>query len=157
LLKNEDKVAQANLLSFAAEKMEMLHRDNFVHGDFLARNVCLDWAGQKLYFLDNDRTRHWPFSPPFWRPRRNLAQFCYNLMLLDGAGDSPLPEAFLRSYAEMRPDWPVSRRQEEVARVLQQVQQRWERDGEWELARRKQKQAAAKADAQAGCEPKVQL
>lgn len=142
------KGEQRELLAFTAERLARFHLDHFVHGDFLPRNACVDTQAGHLYFLDNDRTHHWPFRPPFQRQRRNLAQFCYNLMLLDGSGQSPLPADFLQAYAEARPDWSLSRRQAEIARVQAQCDRRWKKHGDFELAKRKKllSQAASKAD-----------
>lgn len=131
---------QQNLLAFTAEQLARFHRDNFVHGDFLPRNVCVDSQAGHLYFLDNDRTHHWPFPPPFVRPRRNLAQFCYNLMLLDGSGQSRLPDGFLKAYAEARPDWSLPRRRTEIALVQAQCDCRWKKHGVRELAWRERRQ-----------------
>jgi len=130
---------QQHLLAFAAESLARFHRDHFVHGDFLPRNVCVDSQGGHLYFLDNDRTHHWPFPPPFLRQRRNLAQFCYNLMLLDGSGQSSLPADFLQAYAEARPDWSLRRRRAEIALVQAQCDRRWAMHGVRELAWREKR------------------
>jgi hypothetical protein len=131
---------QRRLLQLSAEELARFHRDRFVHGDFLPRNACVDVAAGALYFLDNDRSRRWPFRPPFFRQRRNLAQFCYNVMLVDGSGDSPLPEWFLHAYAEARVDWPATRRRAEIALVLMQCARRWRQHGRNELAWRRRLQ-----------------
>ncbi|HQL87320.1 MAG: hypothetical protein BWX73_01817 [Lentisphaerae bacterium ADurb.Bin082] len=153
LVRATGKGEQQELLAFTAERLARFHLDHFVHGDFLPRNACVDTQAGHLYFLDNDRTRHWPFLPPFQRQRRNLAQFCYNLMLLDGSGQSPLPADFLKAYAEARPDWSLSRRQAEVARVQAQCDRRWKKYGDGELAWREKRRRQAGAVVSKAGEP----
>ena len=105
----------------AAKELARLHSLHFVHGDFLPRNACLDSGG--FYFLDNDKTWHWPFMPPWFLRVRNLEQFAYNLMLQGGLEtcDMELPGGFLDAYAQ------ASSVDVDRGRLLSRARARWER------------------------------
>lgn len=134
--KHNDDMRDKILVS-CAQELSRFHQDHFVHGDFLPRNACLELSSKRLYYLDNDRTRLWPCPPPFHCQRRNLAQFCYNLLLQAGHYDLAMPTAFLQAYVQAR-GWPEKRRQAECNRVIAQITARWQRYGEKEAARLKQ-------------------
>jgi len=136
LLQTHDGQTRDDILARCGMELQRFHADHFVHGDFLPRNACLDTATNRLYYLDNDRTRLWPCPPPFYCQRRNLAQFCYNLLLQDGAYDLAMPNAFLNGYLQATP-WPAKRRQAEYQRVIAHITTRWQRYGEREAARLK--------------------
>ena len=84
----------------AGRDLARLHSDHFLHGDYLPRNACFSERG--TVFLDNDKTRLWPFMPPWFLHRRNLEQFIYNLMLQKGLEvcHLELPMLFWEAYAE---------------------------------------------------------
>lgn len=71
-------------LTQLALEVRRLHLLGFVHGDLTPFNILIDTAGPKasFFFVDNDRTRHYPNWLPqlFWR--RNLVQL--NRFLLPG-------------------------------------------------------------------------
>ena len=68
-----------------ASLVRRFHDAGFVHGDLVASNLFLrptGAAGVEFFFMDNDRTRHYPswLPQPFWK--RNLIQL--NRMPLPG-------------------------------------------------------------------------
>lgn len=71
-------------LKEAAELVRRFHDAGFVHGDLVATNLLVAGGGSahRLFFMDNDRTRHYPawLPQPFWK--RNLIQL--NRMPLAG-------------------------------------------------------------------------
>lgn len=136
LLQTYDDSGRAELLAHCAAQLQRFHSDHFVHGDFLPRNACFDTASKRLFYLDNDRTRLWPCRPPFASQRRNLAQFCYNLLLQAEGYDLTMPNAFLNAYLQATA-WSEKRRQAEYQRIIAHITTRWRRFGEKELARLK--------------------
>ena len=108
----------------AGRELALLHKDGFVHGDFLPRNTMLD--GDRFFFLDNDKSAHRGF---FFLQRRNLDQFTYNLMYLMGTDSChhELPMAFLESYASTA-QWGEERKQAEFARILAKAEKRWQNE-----------------------------
>ncbi|NLE54028.1 MAG: hypothetical protein GX617_03740 [Lentisphaerae bacterium] len=136
LLQTQDASARENILTRCGSELQRFHADHFVHGDFLPRNACLNTATKQLFYLDNDRTRLWPCPPPFFCQRRNLAQFCYNLLLQAGCYDLAMPNAFLNAYLQAT-SWTEKRRQAEYQRVVAHITARWQRFGEKEAARLK--------------------
>jgi tRNA A-37 threonylcarbamoyl transferase component Bud32 len=52
-----------------------MHRQGIVHGDLRPGNILARWADGRwqLFFLDNERTRRWPWMPTRLR-RKNLVQ-----------------------------------------------------------------------------------
>ena len=71
-------------LKQAAELVRRFHDAGFVHGDLVATNLFVVPGdnGIQVFFMDNDRTRHYPIwlPQPFWK--RNLIQL--NRMPLPG-------------------------------------------------------------------------
>jgi hypothetical protein len=71
-------------LKQAAELVRRFHDAGFVHGDLVPTNLLVVPGnnGIQLFFMDNDRTRHYPtwLPQPFWK--RNLIQL--NRMPLPG-------------------------------------------------------------------------
>ena len=111
-----------NAVIAAGKCLALLHADKFLHGDYLPRNTCLQ--NGKIVFLDNDKSSHWNFMPPFFLRRRNLDQFAYNLLVLSGLESScdTLSLAFIDAYcqeAKLAPA-PIS------AKVMAKAKKRWE-------------------------------
>ena len=111
-----------NAVASAGKCLAQLHADKFLHGDYLPRNTCLQ--NGKIVFLDNDKSSHWDFMPPFFLRRRNLDQFAYNLLVLSGLDSyrDALSLAFIDAYcqeAKLSPV-PIS------AKVMAKAKQRWE-------------------------------
>ncbi len=121
ILQSGSRADAAEAVKTSAEELARLHSRHFVHGDFLPRNACLDSSG--FYFLDNDKTWHWPFMPPWFLRVRNLEQFAYNLMLQGGLEtcDMELPGCFLDAYAA------ASSVNVDRGRLLSRARARWER------------------------------
>ncbi|MGH7847587.1 MAG: lipopolysaccharide kinase InaA family protein [Candidatus Binatia bacterium] len=63
------------LCQLAAE-VARLHERGFVHGDLTPYNILVRTgsAGAAFFFLDNDRTRRYPFWLGHWQWKRNLVQ-----------------------------------------------------------------------------------
>ena len=118
-----DLEAAKNAVQAAGRDLAKLHADKFLHGDYLPRNTCLEDG--RIVFLDNDKTSHWPFMPPFSQRRRNLEQFAYNLMLLKGLEEChmELPKILLESYFAAAPRGDAARQTETV---LRKATARWE-------------------------------
>ncbi|MGH7772398.1 MAG: lipopolysaccharide kinase InaA family protein [Candidatus Binatia bacterium] len=53
-----------------------LHRHGFVHGDLVPSNILVQAGegGITFFYMDNDRTRHYPLQSPHFLMRRNLVQ-----------------------------------------------------------------------------------
>lgn len=83
----------------AAFLLRRFHRSGFVHGDLVASNLFVSYAGAqaKFYFMDNDRTRRYPAWMPQSLWRRNLLQL--NRMPLPGISLQDRMR-FLKSYLE---------------------------------------------------------
>ena len=111
-----------NAVIAAGKDLASLHADHFLHGDYLPRNTCLQ--NGKIIFLDNDKSSHWDFSPPFFLKRRNLDQFAYNLLLLSGLDcyRDALSLAFIDAYCQAAKlaAAPIS------AKVMAKAKKRWE-------------------------------
>ena len=109
----------------AGADLARLHADRFLHGDYLPRNACCSPEG--TVFLDNDKTRRWPFMPPWFLRRRNLEQFAYNLMLQKGLEEChlELPTLFWQAYAEAA-GIPPGRRNEIFEGIVAKCRLRWE-------------------------------
>lgn len=68
-----------------AHLIREFHRHGFVHGDMVASNLLISQIGQgelSLFFMDNDRTRHYPKWIHAYLWKRNLIQL--NRMPLPG-------------------------------------------------------------------------
>jgi hypothetical protein len=70
-------VEKRKALEKLAAELGRLHTLGFVHGDLVPANIFVDQMAAKeiaFYFMDNDRTRHYPrwFPQTLWR--RNLVQ-----------------------------------------------------------------------------------
>ena len=129
------ELVRPELISLCGRRLAALHRDGFIHGDFLPRNVCPDWKNNTIFFLDNDRTKHHALPMPFFLKRRNLAQFSFNLYLLAEQPVEPLVTALVDAYAaELK--WPDARRADETSRITRQVNLRWEKHKTGELRRK---------------------
>lgn len=60
-----------------ALEVRRLHQLGFVHGDLVPTNIFVSRAsgeGSRFFFMDNDRTRHYPTWMPHGLWRRNLVQ-----------------------------------------------------------------------------------
>ena len=127
------------LIRLCGRRLAALHRDGFIHGDFLPRNICPDWTNDTVFYLDNDRTKRHAIPQPFFLKRRNLAQFCFNLYLLAEKPVEPLIEALVEAYAAEL-GWPDNRRSAETETIKQQVNHRWSLHKTNELRRKHQQQ-----------------
>jgi tRNA A-37 threonylcarbamoyl transferase component Bud32 len=76
LLRENDEALTMRLLSLVAKDLRRLHQSGFVHGDALPGNICVDEKSEKVFYLDNDRTRHCTSRR---RALRNVIQFCSHL------------------------------------------------------------------------------
>jgi hypothetical protein len=137
LLHMPDVMSRDEILALCGKELRRFHADDFVHGDFLPRNACIDISKKRLFYLDNDRTKLWSCPAPFYCQRRNLAQFCYNLLLQAEGYDLAMPDSFLHAYLENTP-WPEKKRRQEYQRIVAQIHKRWQRHGEKEAARLRQ-------------------
>ncbi len=127
------------LIRLCGRRLAALHRDGFIHGDFLPRNICPDWTHDTVFYLDNDRTKHHTIPQPFFLKRRNLAQFCFNLYLLAEKPVESLIEVLVEAYATEL-GWSDSRRSAEVETIKRQVNRRWSIHKTDELCRKHQQQ-----------------
>lgn len=125
------------LIRLCGRRLAALHRDGFIHGDFLPRNICPNWKEDNIFFLDNDRTKRHSIQMPFFLKRRNLAQFCFNLYLLAEEPVEPLIDDLVDSYAAEL-GWPDKRRASEAAIIKRQVNKRWAKNKAGELQRKHQ-------------------
>lgn len=85
-----------------AELVRRFHQCGFVHGDLVASNILVSETaldGLKLYFMDNDRTRRYPFWFPQSLWKRNLVQL--NRMPLPGISLQDRMR-FLHAYLDKR-------------------------------------------------------
>ena len=127
------------LIRLCGRRLAALHRDGFIHGAFLPRNICPDWSNGTVYYLDNDRTKRHAIPQPFFLKRRNLAQFCFNLYLLAEQPVEPLIEAMVDAYAAEL-GWSTSRRSAETETIKRQVNRRWSLHKTGELRRKHEQQ-----------------
>ncbi|MBP5670933.1 MAG: hypothetical protein J6X49_00960 [Victivallales bacterium] len=123
------------LIRLCGRRLAALHRDGFIHGDFLPRNVCPDWKNDTIFYLDNDRTKQHAIPMPFFLKRRNLAQFSFNLYLLAEQPVEPLIAELVGAYAAEL-EWSDKRRTTETAVITRQVNLRWEKHKTGELSRK---------------------
>lgn len=117
----------AEVIRQCGRQLAILHKDNFIHGDYLPRNTCFDFSTCKVIYLDNDKTSHWLFRPPFFLQRRNLEQFAYNLLLQGGLETchKEMPADFINAYAaEM--EWTKDKLDDVTALVMNKSIARWE-------------------------------
>ncbi len=100
-----------------------LHKDNFVHGDYLPRNACI--LDDRIIFLDNDKTSGWSFRPPFFLRKRNVDQFAYSLLVLSGMDEcrETLSLAFINEYCSEAGIEPAAL----IGPVMKKARARWER------------------------------
>src|SRR5258706_3287541 len=78
-------IAKRRSIERLAKLIRRFHDRGFVHGDLVATNIFLskdDAEGAEFYFMDNDRTKHFPTWLPQKLWRRNLIQL--NRMPLAG-------------------------------------------------------------------------
>ena len=93
LLRENQHSRTLKILKIVAADLRRLHQAGFVHGDAIPGNICVDEDMYKVYYLDNDRTRH---CKSHHQAMRNLVQFCSHLPFY-----CSLPEAsklFLEAY-----------------------------------------------------------
>jgi hypothetical protein len=60
-----------------AKQLRRFHRLGFVHGDLVPSNILVADTGEvalRFYFMDNDRTRRYPYGLPQTLWKRNLVQ-----------------------------------------------------------------------------------
>ncbi|HXV83528.1 MAG TPA: lipopolysaccharide kinase InaA family protein [Candidatus Binatia bacterium] len=87
-----------------ALEVRRLHQLGFVHGDLVPTNIFVSRAsggGGRFFFMDNDRTRHYPIAIPHRLWRRNLVQL--NRIPLPGITLQDRVR-FLRHYLGLR-EW----------------------------------------------------
>lgn len=89
-------------LKCLASDIRRLHRQGFVHGDLVPSNILVrSEAGRiSFFYLDNDRTRHYPAWLPHALWKRNLVQL--NRFVLPGISLQDRMR-FLRVYLGERP------------------------------------------------------
>jgi len=133
------EATRPELIRLCGRRLAALHRDGFIHGDFLPRNVCPDWSNKTIFYLDNDRTKRHAIPQPFFLKRRNLAQFCFNLYLLAETPVEQLVDELVAAYAEEL-GWPDKRRSAEAMTIKRQVNHRWTLHKTDELRRKHQQQ-----------------
>lgn len=91
-----DDVSRIAMVRSVAPHIAKLHAERFLHGDLLPNNLHVTDDLQRVYFMDNDRTRRWPCALPWLVLRRNLAQLCFRLLRHQG---QDVTRAFLQAYA----------------------------------------------------------
>ena len=99
-----------------------LHQKRFLHGDLLPNNLHVTDDLSQVCFMDNDRTRQWPCSLPWWAIKRNLAQLVYRLLFHQGQA---VAQSCLDAYGEAA-GWKSSQQVSRSATVLKIAQQRLE-------------------------------
>ena len=77
----EQHTEKRELISAAGHEVGRLHRHGIIHGDLRVGNIIIDGTGSsaRLYFIDNERTRHYRDIPERKR-LKNLVQL--NMVLL---------------------------------------------------------------------------
>lgn len=104
-----------------AELVRRFHQCGFVHGDLVASNILVSETaldGLKLYLMDNDRTRRYPFWFPQSLWKRNLVQL--NRMPLPGISLQDRMR-FLHAYLDKR---KFSRTDRRLAQWLEVITRR---------------------------------
>lgn len=98
-----------------ALEIRRLHRLGFVHGDLVPTNILVrsEENGVTFFYMDHDRTRHYPRWLPHLLWRRNLVQL--NRFVLPGISLQDRMR-FLNSYLGERP-W--AKREQRLARWLE--------------------------------------
>ncbi len=124
------------LMEFCGKKLAMLHRDGFIHGDYLPRNICPDEKNNAMVYLDNDRTKFHRINMPFFLKRRNLAQFSFNLYLLAENPVEHCVKALVNAYGNEL-DWKQAKIEGETSIILKQVARRWDKTKFAELKRKR--------------------
>jgi hypothetical protein len=99
-----------------AMETRRLHQCGFVHGDLVPSNILVqpEGRGVTFFYIDNDRTRHYPVWLPHILWRRNLVQL--NRFVLPGISLQDRMR-FLRLYLEAR-SW--GRRERRLIRWLEE-------------------------------------
>lgn len=115
-----DDRARIEMVKQIAPHITQLHRKRFLHGDLLPNNLHVTDDLQRVCFMDNDRTRLWPCSLPWWAIRRNLAQLSYRLLFHQGQS---VAMAFLDAYA-MAARWSTKQQSSRVASVMSSAKTR---------------------------------
>lgn len=124
------------LMEFCGKTLAMLHRDGFIHGDYLPRNICPDAKNNAMVYLDNDRTKFHRINMPFFLKRRNLAQFSFNLYLLAENPVEHCVKSLVNAYGNEL-DWKQSKIEGETSIILKQVARRWDKTKFAELKRKR--------------------
>ena len=64
------------IISSLGKEIGRLHKENIIHGDLRPNNILIELGSNppKFHFIDNERTRLWPFSPPIKLIKKNLHQ-----------------------------------------------------------------------------------
>lgn len=85
-----------------ASEIRRLHRYGFVHGDLVPSNILVRSGAERIdfFYLDNDRTRHYPTWLPHTLWKRNLVQL--NRFVLPGISLQDRMR-FLKVYLGERP------------------------------------------------------
>lgn len=104
LLESADEPTRRRLAGLAGRAVARLHEARILHGDCNPRNLLLRHGEDAprdpadLYFIDNDRTRHWPIHLPRAFSNRNLTQMSFRLNRFSEATE----RAFLDAYCDER-------------------------------------------------------
>jgi tRNA A-37 threonylcarbamoyl transferase component Bud32 len=123
------------LMEFCGKTLAKLHRDGFIHGDYLPRNICPDAKRNAMVYLDNDRTKFHRINMPFFLKRRNLAQFSFNLYLLAENPAEDCVKSLVLAYGDEL-GWKQAKVDGETNTILRQVAKRWEKTKFAELKRK---------------------
>jgi hypothetical protein len=97
-----------------APHIVQLHCKRYLHGDLLPNNLHVSPSLDRVCFMDNDRTRHWPCPLPRWLIRRNLAQLAYRVFFHQGPA---VASALIEAYGD-EAGWPATITRKETHKIL---------------------------------------
>lgn len=109
------------LLVEAGKSIAELHAAGIIHGDLLPRNLIIGAESQRIYFLDNDRTRKWRWFTPTRQKWRNVEQMLYRLLIYHRYRTL---KSFMHSYIQ-HCGHPPSQARGYAAKIIKRVRQRW--------------------------------
>lgn len=110
------------LLTNLGQTIAQFHRAGFIHGDLLPGNIILQQNSNKLFFIDNDRTRRftWPAFAP--NQYKNIKQLLYRLRAY-------FPYKSLKPFIDTYYDqmqFTRSQKRKQLAKCMRANRQRWD-------------------------------